>query len=558
MKHLINTCHKRIKESQLIQGLIFTLLTWGIFFIWLWPKMLYKTKDGIFAGCGGVWSDWPTHFAYASKVAYCPINLWFQSHPFYYDFKPRHHFAANIIPGLLMRAGINEINSFIIPSIITTLLLLITIYFFYYKELCSAKQAFIALTLFLCSGGLGFKWFLEDLIKSPTLETLTFPPRQYTTVDSIYYNNFVTSELIPQRAFLLGLPLALILILILQHWIKNNFRNITRVQLFLLGCCSSILTIVHIYSFIGLIIIYFVYFAFDYIISGRNLDKWLALYSGITISFLLFFYKQFAFNKNITSTFFQWCPGCFGEMNKNNINFFQFWTSNWGTFFLMAIASIILMRLYKQPLIQSGIILFVISNLFLISPWHWNNHKLLSWSYLLLCIPVTSCLNIIWGKNKMIFKLTAFILFITLVFSGAIDIYRLTKTNKLSTRIWSTSEINLAKEFIKISRPSDRVLTAPTHNHWVMTLTGRQIILGYTGKLWSWGINTKNTLSDVNNIYSGTEHTDKLLKQYDLKYVVFCPVALSRFHANENYFIDRYPVVLQNNEYRVYKILHSY
>lgn len=50
--------------------LITVLLTWGIYFVYIFPKMLYRTEKGITAGWVNIWGDWPTHFAFASRFAY--------------------------------------------------------------------------------------------------------------------------------------------------------------------------------------------------------------------------------------------------------------------------------------------------------------------------------------------------------------------------------------------------------------------------------------------------------------------------------------------------------
>ena len=43
---------------------------WGLYFGFLWPRMLFERSDGLYAGWRTVWADWSVHFAYANVFAY--------------------------------------------------------------------------------------------------------------------------------------------------------------------------------------------------------------------------------------------------------------------------------------------------------------------------------------------------------------------------------------------------------------------------------------------------------------------------------------------------------
>lgn len=116
----------------------------------------------------------------------------------------------------------------------------------------------------------------------------------------------------------------------------------------------------------------------------------------------------------------------------------------------------------------------------------------------------------------------------------------------------------LSKKFREISKATDRVLTSDSHTHWVSTLAGRQILLGYKGWIWTYGINYGGTNDDIMKMFAGGSQTDELLKKYKISYVVVGPGELHDYHANENYFKSKYKIVLSDKDYRVYDVRENY
>ena len=120
--------------------------------------------------------------------------------------------------------------------------------------------------------------------------------------------------------------------------------------------------------------------------------------------------------------------------------------------------------------------------------------------------------------------------------------------------MWSYDELKLGREFRKISKPTARILAADQHNHWVFCLTGRQILLGYKGTLWSWGIDYGKRARDVEVMFLGGEKAERLFKEYNLDYVVIGSEELHRYKANEQYFSEKYKKVLEIGNQKVYSL----
>ncbi|MEK6857706.1 MAG: hypothetical protein AABX39_03920, partial [Nanoarchaeota archaeon] len=235
------------------------------------------------------------------------------------------------------------------------------------------------------------------------------------------------------------------------------------------------------------------------------------------------------------------------------INFIYFWILNWGFFLPIAFWSIWKNKLYKNFIILGSIIIFVLCNLFILQPYDWDNSKLFTWVYLIFSIPVTLFLVDLWKKN-LLWKIVAIFLFISITASGGLDLIRLTHAEELSAQFLSAEEIELAEKFRNISKPTDIILTSDKHNHWVSTLTGRQILMGYSGWLWSYGIKYEDRRKEIVSMFSGSEESKHLLQKYDVSYAVIGPSERSDFSANETFFEENYKRVLKKGEYAVYSM----
>ncbi|HCR93001.1 MAG TPA: hypothetical protein DIU47_03540 [Candidatus Pacebacteria bacterium] len=533
----------------------FTLFsTWGAYFLYLWPHILYKTGEGIVAGWIGVWADWAAHFSYASVFAYRPPSAWFLWHPLFLGKKFTYPFLADAISGMLMRLGIDRVPAFIGPSIIFTALFLATLFLFYREILKSWKQAYLAVSLFLLSGGLGFLWFLRDLFQTQSLRVVQFPPLEYTHIGDSYIEwiNVVTGQLLPQRAFLLGLPVALMLLIILHRWTQKGFSKVSLARLIFFGLCSSLLLIIHVHTFIMFVMVCAVSCIFALYKKKQDWKHWVMFAIAAGIPSMIIF--SWLYGGEITQGFFRWYPGWLANPQAKNINFFYFWWINWGVFLPFSLFAIIKTKLYKQQFVLSGLLLFIASNLILFQPYDWDNSKILTWSYLFFCIPSAQLLAMMWRRRIIFAKVSAIVLVMVMTASGGLDLWRLLHTDKLSYLMLSSDDLSIAEQFRRISTPTDVVLTADKHNHWVTTLTGRPILLGYKGWMWTYGIHYEQRDADMVEMFRGGPLAQELLKTYAIKWVVIGPAELYDYHANEAYFAKKYPMVLKNSEYRVYKI----
>ena len=531
------------------KGLLLVLLTWGGYFLYIWPRMFFWGKEGIYAGWIGIWGDWSAHSTYASKFAYQNPIDWLATHPLYIDTKFTYPFLVDLISGLLIRIGMDRVNAFVIPTIVITFLLLWFLYGFYFAQFKSYKKATLGVFIFLTSGGLGFLWFFRDL-KNDFWNTLSYPPDQYTQLKegTIYWLNTITGQLIPQRAMLIGMTIGLFVIPLLYKYTRQQKNSHKYLKFSGLGLMTSLLVLAHVHTFI-------VIFVLSAVIFFLNLKNWKALLVyGVSTAIPALFFYQCLYGGAIHADFFKWHPGWLSNAKSKNVNFIYFWFLNWGLFLPLAICGYFKKKDFKNEFFITGIILFILGNLFLFQPFDWDNSKIFIWVYLFWTIPVVEAINYLWKKKRSLIKFIAIMLIIVISLSGSIDIYRLTKVNKLKLLMFPNDDIKLAQEFRKISNPNSIVLTSDKHNHFIPTLTGRQILLGYRGWIWTYGIDYKTVEKDILTMYHGGKSAQALFKKYNISYVVIGLSEKYDFKANEQFFLDNYPVTLKSNEYKVFKI----
>ncbi len=531
-------------------GLIIIFWTWGIYLFILWPKMLFERSGNIYAGWIGIYGDWAAHFAYAAPFAYRPILSWLGVHPLFADRKLTYPFVADAISGILIHLGMDQVAAFIIPSIITSLVLLFLLYHFYFSFFEKPSRSILAITIFFTSGGLGFWWTFKKIFsQANVVQGLLFPPLESTHVSdhSIEWLNVISGQLVPQRALLLGVTAGMALLIYVYGLYKKSFKDVRPEQLFPIGMLSGFMVIIHPHSYIAFIIFTATMAAY----SWRQWKHWLVFAIGaavVAIPLYIAFYGG-----QVGAGFARWYPGWLANPTAHNTNIILFWLFNWGLFLPTALFGIWKFRYYRNPLIVGTLVIFILTNLFLFQPYAQANDKLLIWSYLVLVIPVVGTLDFFW--SKIIFtKIIALILFLSIITSGALDLWRLTRTNNLQSMLWSAEDLRTAASFRSIFQSEQRVLTNDNHNNLVATQTGAQILMGFRGWLWTYGINYQEREADMRQMFAGGDMARDLLAKYSVDYVIIDNGAIQNFGAQENYFQQTFPIVFDNPSYRVYQV----
>lgn len=550
------------KEHRKKLALFVFIGAWFVFFYLLWRDMLVFDANGLRIGWLGIWGDWAAHFTQGSAFAY--RSLWIKENPLLVGAPFSYPFAVNFISGLLVRFGMNFFSAFIIPSYFYCLLFVFVLVVFYLLVFRSKSIAILASSIFLLNGGLGFWWYLREVVEKGVL---FWPDKEYTHLSDqgIQWISVITSMMVPQRAFVFGFPIALLIFLMIFLQIQQQ-RHEWKVSRFLgAGLLYGFMPLIHTHSFLVLGIIFACWFVYS--MMRKEHDKhsvvhallcW-TIFGVVTLTIaspiLLTFYRG-TVSDTAHGNFIRWYPGWYVNKNAEHagMNWMWWWLLNWGITLPLGIAGLFAMPRKQAIVLAPFFVIFVLLNLFLFQPFAWDNTKFLVWASL----GISGCAGYaLWvfmkAKGKVFFPL-AMLLFFFAIFSGGLDaLYALDKS-KHSWTMYSNDDLSMVEFVRQRTDPNEVFLTSDSHNNPIINLTGRKILMGFRGWLWTYGMNYGPVERDVMAIYYANKDIDELLKKYNISYVVFDGKVLSEYRADEKYFRNRFPIFYENLWHRIYKV----
>jgi hypothetical protein len=123
-------------------------------------------------------------------------------------------------------------------------------------------------------------------------------------------------------------------------------------------------------------------------------------------------------------------------------------------------------------------------------------------------------------KKPAVFTPIVLMLVLPMTLAGILDLTRALRFNGENHRIFTEYEVRLA-EWLRGNTPKDAiVLAAPIFNQPVM-LSGRRVVLGYPGHVWSHGLPLEKREEDVRVMSRGEPSAPELLHQYHVAYAVY-------------------------------------
>ena len=187
------------------------LLLWRIF-----DRAVMSLNDGIDSGVQNNFGDLPFHLSVISSFAYG--HNYPPTDPTYAGIKFTYPFITDFISAMYLHLGADFVNSFWVENIVLAIALVILLHYWTRKLTGSSLAGMLAPLLVLFSGGLGWLTLFNQARESDggIFSLLATLKQTYTIgVDILRWGNSVTTLLVPQRGFLLGLPLALTVFVLL-------------------------------------------------------------------------------------------------------------------------------------------------------------------------------------------------------------------------------------------------------------------------------------------------------------------------------------------------------
>jgi len=552
------------KKGQILKHVMFLLffVAWFAYFYVLWRDMVVFDGADLRVGGINVWGDWAMHFTQGSSFAY--RSLFLTQHPLLLGAPYAYPFAVNWISGVLVRMGMEFFSAFVIPSFAYSLFFVVVLTFLFWKIFHSRAVAMLATTIFLLNGGLGWWWYVQDLIASPNWITALRFAKEYTHLTSvgIQWISVITSMIVPQRSFVFGYSYALLILLLVFRHIERA-RHAWSMKWFIgFGVVCGLMPVIHMHSFIMLAIIFGWWMLWSLARKedgGRQhaLACWIVM-GCITLLlasplFITFFSQTVG--KVTRGSFIQWYPGWFVNKNAEHagMDWSWWWFLNWGITLPVGIVGWSIATRKLQVITLPFFMMFVLLNLFLFQPYVWDNTKVLVWASLGVSSMAAYTVWKLWQKH-IVLKICAGLLFLIMILAGTLDAYGALDKRKHNWSMYEAQALIAVDAFRHLSKSDDVILASDSHNNPFINLSGRQVVMGFRGWLWTYGFDYGPIEQDVLTIFCGEMHAQELLKKYNIKYVIFDDKVRNEYKGNEEYFSRRYHNVLESGQYVVYEI----
>jgi hypothetical protein len=560
-----------------------------IIVMWLvFDRALLNKPEGIYTGVLNNYGDLPFHISVITRFAFGqnfpPEDPTFSGVRFTYPF------LTDLISAMFVRSGASLRSSLFIENWIIGVAMVGVLHRFGLRLLRNRTAAILTPLLIILNGGLGWTMLFSDINKSDggVFQILRNMQHSYTIIPDLAqgwrWGTSITTLLIPQRGFLLGIPLA---VMVFTQWwdamqtreeqgaegkaqgakrkeqrtkgqavSADNANNswlpalssLPMRRMVAAGLIAGLLPLVHAHSFIATM-------AVAGVLALINIKKWREWLAFIVVASVIAIPQMLWSTHGSAVSTRQFIGWEFG-WGHGNENVFWFWFKNTG-FFIPLLIMALLWKTDKY-LISRKLLLFylpftlcfIVPNLIKFAPWIWDNIKILFYWWIASAPLVALLLAKLWDGgfgNRVL----AAMLFVMLTLSGALDVVPLL-LRQGEYQEFDREGVAFA-EMIKQRTPINAmILHAPVHNTPVF-LSGRRSLMGYPGHIWTHGIDSGLRETEIKRIYNGSFDARALLAKYKVDYVVVDPQEHSVMPVNEAFF-KQFNEVATIGEYHLFKV----
>jgi hypothetical protein len=543
---------------------------------------MIQDAEGISTGLLNNFGDLPFHLSIITSFAHG--NNFPPEDPTYAGVRFTYPFLTDFISAVFVRCGADLRQSLFIENFILALAFVGLMHRWALVMLRDRIAAIVTPLLVLLNGGLGWTLLISKANKSEQglWGILSALPPSFTVIPETTWRwgNAISALLVPQRGFLMGLPLAVIVFT--QWWLaseekriqdeavedeapthKPKKQNKRRSQLtgnqayrfhgtpvrrmVAAGVAAGLLPLVHAHSFVVVMTMGACLALLQML--WREWIAFIAIACLIAVPQLLWSTSHSAVNPG---SFFAWKVG----WDHGEENVIWFWFKNTGLFIPLVLASILVRG--RHYLVNKRLLMFylpfmlcfIVPNFLKMAPWIWDNIKVLFYWWLASAPLVALLLTRLWRQGRVL-RIVAVFLFVCVTLSGSLDVAVIAlSSNKYG--IFDRTGIQFAELIKRDTAPRSLIVHAPVHNDPVF-LSGRRSLMGYPGHIWTHGLEFVQRESKIRRIYAGAPDAEQLIRNYDVDYIVVGPLERLVMPVN-NQFFTRYQKVDEVGEYTLYKI----
>jgi hypothetical protein len=563
------------REWESIGYFVFYLLTtvvlWKVF-----SRAMMQDEEGISTGLLNNFGDLPFHISVITSFAFG--NNYPPEDPTYAGVRFTYPFISDFVSAIFVRCGADLRESMFLENIVLGVAFVGLIHRWALVMLRDRLAAVITPLIAILNGGFGWVLLVTKALDNENglWGVVKELPPSFTVIPETTWRwgNAVSTLLVPQRGFLLGLPIAVIVFT--QWWLAAEPANdpasaeesgtktkrrqapvapepkltVPILRMIAAGVAAGMLPLVHAHSFVVVMGMAGCLFLLQLKPRWR---EWLAFCVTATLIAVPSLWWSTSHSAVKASSFFALEVGW--DHGKDHPVWF--WFKNTGLFIPLILAA--LLARGKGYLINRRLLLFylpftlcfIIPNFVRMAPWIWDNIKVLYYWWLVSAPIVALLLARLWRQNSIL-RVAAAILFVCITLAGALDVASIALRSSAKYGIFDTGGLQFAELIKQKTAPRSLVVHAPVHNTPVF-LTGRRSLMGYPGHIWTHGLEFVQREAEIKRIYSGAPDAELLMNRYGIDYVVIGPLERIVTRPNDLFF-SKFEKIGEVGEYKLYKI----
>jgi hypothetical protein len=543
----------RLANALSVFGPLSTVILGAFVVRWalLWSSALVYDSRGLWANQINIWGDWALHLGDVTSFVYGdnfpPQNSRYAGGPLAY------HYLTSITSAAFVKLGMDPAAALMLHSFVFCILLLFGLYAFALRLTRDRDAAGVATGHVLHGGSLGWLVIASNLNHAKDiLGTLQKQPWDVGVQNTLGFNwqNMFFALFEPQRGYLYGLPLALLILTLLLIGVETEERKVFVAA----GLVAGTLPFAHTSTLVALALIT----PFMALLFPAKLWTWVinwALFFGLwLVTALPQLYLQQGGQRGETNAI-RWEVGWITQGSHEP--WLWFWAKNLGWFIpllIVALASRDLLPRAAQRLLWAFMPTFFLCNLIAFRPWDWDNTKFFFYWFLAVCILVGMLLTKAWKEyNNLVVRTMIAGVVATMILSGLLVNYQQLAGKDRNIEL-SAEELQVAAQVRELTPAHATFAVSFQHNHPVPVMAGRRVVMSYEGWLFAFGIDYAQRERDVRAIFALAPNMTQLLQKYDVDFVVIGPGEKQEFKPNLDAFRAKYPRIINTGNYEIFKV----
>jgi hypothetical protein len=508
----------------------------------LFRSTLTLDAAGLWAGHRNIWGDWAQHLGDVTSFAYG--DNFPPSHPRIAGAPFAYHYLTSVTVAAMVALGMSPIAALPLHSFVFSILVALAVYAFAKRLTGGSAPAALTVLLFFVGGGLGWTLTLRDALRAPGFwAALIRQPWDAVAQQTENYRwlNVYFSLLYPQRAFLYGVPIGLLVLTLLLNAVGGRPR---RRAFLAAGLVAGLLPFAHLGTLLSLALITpFLFLLFP----SRGWVWFFGAWVAVALPQLFIQQGGGAGAAGALRFHAGWVDG--------RDAWWWFWLKNLGAFIPLLGIALFDRSLLGRPaerMLWAFMPIFVVTNLFVFQPWDWDNSKFLAFWFLAVCILVSAALVKMWREHSVVVvRLFLIATVLTMTLSGVFE-----NLEQLLSRdrhlLLTREEVGLAEAVRRETNPHAIFAAGLQHNHPIPMLAGRRVLMSFPGWMWSQGADTKKREEDLRAILTLSPTARELIAKYGVDYVVIGPNEKDQMGADLDGYRRDFRTILKTDNYDVF------